>query len=286
VTADNPSAPGGQPATREAGGSADGARRPRPGQKTPWAMVALVAFLWGLSLLIFDMLRVRVFEPRALSHLVMVAPAFAASGLAAIIALRLKRRGFPTLGGPAVHQFAIASGLMAFVALALALWLGPRILVLQEDAKVLAARDQLEDIAAALDRFLEQRGEYPQGAGAHALEVLVPGFADELHVTDPWGHELEYRSLSGGRGYLLLSRGRDGEQDVPLSDYVETPKLALAGNDILVINGWVIGAGVAGMDDSPRPWHRGAAPPREASPGEDGGGLSGAPPDEPPRGGT
>jgi len=286
VTPDNLSAPGGPLLPRDAEASAEGARRPRLGEKAPWAMVALVAFVWGMSLLVFDGLRVRFFEPRHASHFVMVAPAFAVSAFAAILALRLRRRGFPTLGGPAVHQFAIASGLMAFVALALALWLGPRMLVLQEDAKILAARDQLEDVAASLDKFLAQRGEYPQGAGAHALEVLVPGFADELRITDPWGHELEYRSLSSGRGYLLLSRGPDGEQDATLSDYVATPALALGGNDIVVMNGYVFGAGVAGMDDSPRPWHRGAAPPRGAAPSEDGGGLSGAPPGAAPGGGT
>ena len=241
----------------------DGAVGPVTGVSVA-AILALALFAWGESLLVFDWARQRFFEPAGRSALILTVPLFAGSIIAAIAAIRSRSRmiaahsgsGADLVRGRLLHGLGLASGLLALTALVLALWLGPRLKAAEEDMRELRAVRQIEDLAAALAAYREAHGRHPDASGGHALLVaLAPLFvATATSPRDPWGHDLEYRSLSEGRGYLLLSPGRDGVQDLPVAEYVESPERAAQGNDIVVVNGFFVGAGAIGVDDSPRAW--------------------------------
>ncbi len=204
--------------------------------------MALVSFLWGMSLLLQEALRTRWFEPHGLSSTLVAAPLFAVAVAAALLASRARSAGRPAHGGPSVHRFGLASGLVGATALLLSLYMGPRLHALQEDARRLRARQQLSRLALALHVHHNQHGTYPEGSGVAALAALEPEFSEALPLTDPWDNPIEYRSLASGRGYLLLSLGRDGEADLPLSNYVENPDAFRGGDDLVVVNGAFRGA--------------------------------------------
>lgn len=230
-------------------------------------MVALVLFAWGESLLAFDWARQRFFDPAGRSALILTLPLFLGSIVAAIVAVRSRSRMMAahvasgsesTPAAGLLHGLGLASGLLALTALVLALWLGPRLKAAEEDMRELATIRQLEDLAAGLEAYRIAEGRHPDASGGRALlAALAPRHvAAATPEHDPWGHDLEYRSLSEGRGYLLLSPGRDGVQDLPIADYVDSPGRAARGNDIVIVNGFFVGAGRIGIDDSPRAWQQ------------------------------
>jgi len=80
------------------------------------------------------------------------------------------------------------------------------------------------------------------------METLLPAIASELgmevegaELRDPWGHELRYLSLSNGSGYVLLSCGADGVQDLPDEATAAEPDPAGLRNDIVMVNGQFVG---------------------------------------------
>ena len=183
-------------------------------------------------------------------------PFFVAAVIAAFLAVRSRAAGRSPLGGPVVQALGIASGILAIIALSLALWLGPRLLQAQEDVRVLRAVRQVEDVAAGLASHRSAAARYPDATSVRqVLPILAPRIEGaELSSVDPWGHELEYRSLSEGRGYLLVSSGPDGSLDIPLLDYVQSPRAAISGDDIVVLNGTFVSTGLGGLFGGPRAW--------------------------------
>lgn len=221
------------------------------GQHSAAGLVALVAFAWGMSLLVAEWLRITWFEPRDISVSVLAAPFFALAVAASLVGVHARVTGRPSVGGSIVHRFGLASGLVGATALVLSLYMGPRLLQLQSEARLGRARLELEEIVAALEAHAEDAGAYPEGAGARALDPLAPHFGSRrVPARDPWGHELEYRSLASGRGYLLLSLGPDGQADLPLSGYLEGPPRH-GGDDIVVVNG-----SFRGQANAPTEWPR------------------------------
>jgi general secretion pathway protein G len=88
------------------------------------------------------------------------------------------------------------------------------------DAKVTAARTQLEALGLSLDAYRLDNDYYPSTAqGLDALVRLPTGepvprrwrgpYLKRGVPADPWGRPYEYRLLEGDQ-YELLSRGRDG----------------------------------------------------------------------------
>jgi hypothetical protein len=218
---------------------------------------ALCAFLlcaWAQSLLLFEFLRTSVFEPRGLSHLLLVLPLFALSVVAAIVAALGRARGVEQVGGPLVRGLGIASGLLACTAILLASVFSPRLGMAADRANRLEALRRVEEVAVAVEKHARSLGAFPAATTrAQLAEQLVPTWLSNADTLgDPWGHDLEYRSLSDGRGYLVLSSGRDGELDLPLASYVDDPSRVLSGNDIAIMNGHLLASGSSSRDDAAR----------------------------------
>jgi len=101
---------------------------------------------------------------------------------------------------------------------------GPMVFRNVGDAKVSAAKAQLELFALALDQYRLDNDYYPSTAqGLEALRVAVQGdpparnwrgpYLRKPIPLDPWGRPYVYRSpgTDNLNGYDLLSYGRDGK---------------------------------------------------------------------------
>jgi general secretion pathway protein G len=98
---------------------------------------------------------------------------------------------------------------------------GPRVLNYLGDAKVKAAKLQIESFGSALDLFYLDVGRYP--TVSEGLTSLVerptnapvwngPYLKNAAVPADPWGHVYIYR-LPGQRGpYEIVSLGSDGQE--------------------------------------------------------------------------
>lgn len=220
---------------------------PRPSGPPP-ATAALVAFvlcLWGQSLLLFDWARRTVFEGDGNGHLVLVAPIFGGAALFALLAFGARAGGRPAVGGPVVHALGLASGLLGLTAVVLVLWLGPSVQHGEAASRLGRARAQLQVVGRALDLHLEAQGTYPVGFGVETLAAaLAPEYLEgSFPLRDAWGAPLHYQSLGGGAGYLLLSTGPDGVQDLTDDEYISEPPLRRATNDLVLLSGrFVAGA--------------------------------------------
>ena len=215
------------------------------------ALAALVLFAWGESILAFEWARQRFFEPANTSPLALTFPFFIAAAIAALGAARARAAGRSAVGGRMVHALGVASGILAFLALALALWLGPRLLRAQEDVRVLRAVRQMEDVSAGLAAHRAAAGRFPEAASVRqVIEILAPRLVGPpIPPEDPWGHPLEYVSLSEGRGYLLVSSGRDAALDLPIGDYAQARRGAFVGDDLVLMNGAFLSTGNSGLSD-------------------------------------
>lgn len=101
---------------------------------------------------------------------------------------------------------------------------GPMVFRNVGDAKVTAARAQLELFGLALDQYRLDNDYYPSSAqGLEALRTLPSGepaargwrgpYLKKPIPLDPWGRPYVYRSPGekNPKGYDLLSLGRDGQ---------------------------------------------------------------------------
>ncbi len=101
---------------------------------------------------------------------------------------------------------------------------GYNVLTAVDDARISAARTQLNNLSTALDMYRLHNARYPttdQGLDALVQEPTVPpepkryqpgGYIDRL-PTDPWGEPYLYRSPGeqNPRSYDLWSYGADGQ---------------------------------------------------------------------------
>jgi len=99
--------------------------------------------------------------------------------------------------------------------------IGPRVLNYLAEAKVKAARIQLQSFASALDLYYLDAGRYPSGAeGLAALVRQTPGvegwngpYLKGGNVpSDPWNHPYIYRAPGEHGPYDILSYGSDGQE--------------------------------------------------------------------------
>ena len=235
-------------ATRAEPGGEPDEPAPEAAAASPGTAAALVAFLlclWGQSLLLFDWARSTLFEGAPNGHLVLVTPIFGGAVLAALLALAARLSGRRPVGGPVVHALGLASGLLGLTALVLVLWLGPSVRHGEAATRRGHARQQLEAVGRALELHREDVGTYPVGFGAETLAAaLAPEYLeDSFPMRDAWGAPLHYQSLGGGAGYLLLSTGPDGVQDLTDDEYISDRTTRRPTNDLVLLNGrFVAGA--------------------------------------------
>jgi hypothetical protein len=209
------------------------------------ALVAFLLCLWGQSLLLFDWARRVLFSEGGSGYLILVAPIFGGATLAAIAAVLLRLRGRRPVGGAVMHALGLASGLLGLTAVVLVLWLGPSVQHGEAASRQAAAREQLSSLSRALDLHLDQQGTYPVGFGAETLAAaLAPEYlVESFPMRDPWGSQLHYQSLAGGGGYLLLSAGRDGVQDLTDDEYLTDSPSRRPTNDLVLISGRFVAGG-------------------------------------------
>lgn len=97
---------------------------------------------------------------------------------------------------------------------------GPRLLNQGDKARVVAARQQLENFQLALGQYHLDTGSYPTTEQGLAALRVQPGGADQWHgpylqkdvAADPWGHAYVYK-YPGDHGDEpdMLSLGGDGQ---------------------------------------------------------------------------
>jgi general secretion pathway protein G len=98
---------------------------------------------------------------------------------------------------------------------------GPRVLNFLGEAKVKAAKIQIESFASALDLFYLDVGRYPSASEGLTALAQRPGNApvwsgpylkNASVPADPWGHVYVYR-VPGEKGpYEIVSLGSDGQE--------------------------------------------------------------------------
>jgi general secretion pathway protein G len=134
--------------------------------------------------------------------------------------LLLKHPRNPLLRGSA--GFTLIEMLVVLVIIGLIMGLvGPRVLNYLADARVKAARLQIEAFSSALDLYFLDNSRYP--SSSEGLEALVrrPGSADSWNGPylkggqvpfDPWKNNYIYRSPGEGAPFEITSLGSDGRE--------------------------------------------------------------------------
>jgi general secretion pathway protein G len=97
---------------------------------------------------------------------------------------------------------------------------GPRVLGYLGEAKVKAAKIQIESFSTALDLYYVDLGRYPngnEGLGALARGDNTAGWNGPylrggVVPNDPWGHSYIYRSPGERAPYEIISLGSDGQE--------------------------------------------------------------------------
>jgi general secretion pathway protein G len=98
---------------------------------------------------------------------------------------------------------------------------GPRVLNYLSEAKVKAAKIQIESLASALDLYFLDTGRYPsssEGLGAlvqksgTAIGWNGPYLKGNTIPNDPWGRPYQYRSPGQSTAYDIVSLGADGQE--------------------------------------------------------------------------
>ena len=98
---------------------------------------------------------------------------------------------------------------------------GPRVINYLSEAKVKAAKIQIESFGSALDLYYLDAGRYP--SSSEGLDALAqrPGGAATWNgpylkgaavPKDPWGHPYIYRSPGEHGPYDIISYGADGQE--------------------------------------------------------------------------
>jgi general secretion pathway protein G len=97
----------------------------------------------------------------------------------------------------------------------------PRVLNYLSEAKVKAAKIQIESLSSTLDLYYLDTGRYP--SSGEGLEALVqrpagvegwngPYLKGAFVPKDPWGHAYVYRMPGEHGAYDIVSYGADGQQ--------------------------------------------------------------------------
>jgi general secretion pathway protein G len=116
--------------------------------------------------------------------------------------------------------FTLIEMLVVLVIIGLIMGLvGPRVLNYLTDARMKAARLQIEALTSALDLYYLDTGRYP--ASSEGLTALVrrpgnvttwngPYIKGDTVPLDPWGNPYVYRSPGERSNYDIISLGSDG----------------------------------------------------------------------------
>ncbi|HEV3183508.1 MAG TPA: type II secretion system major pseudopilin GspG [Xanthobacteraceae bacterium] len=98
---------------------------------------------------------------------------------------------------------------------------GPRVINYLGEAKVKAAKIQIESFSSALDLYYLDAGRYPSSSEGLAALAQRPGGATSWNgpylkggivPNDPWGHVYVYRSPGEHGPYDIVSYGADGQE--------------------------------------------------------------------------
>jgi general secretion pathway protein G len=122
----------------------------------------------------------------------------------------------------AERGFTLVEVLVVITIIALIMGLvGPRVLNYLGEAKVKAAKIQIESLGSALDLYFLDTGQYP--SSSEGLDALVqrPGAATgwngpylkgNVVPSDPWGKPYVYRSPGQSGAYDIVSYGSDKQE--------------------------------------------------------------------------
>jgi general secretion pathway protein G len=98
---------------------------------------------------------------------------------------------------------------------------GPRVINYLGEAKVKAAKIQIESFSSALDLYYLDAGHYPSSSEGLAALAQRPGGANNWNgpyvkggaiPNDPWGHPYVYRAPGEHGAYDIVSYGSDGQE--------------------------------------------------------------------------
>jgi general secretion pathway protein G len=98
---------------------------------------------------------------------------------------------------------------------------GPRVIGYLGEAKVKAAKIQIESFSSALDLYYLDAGRYPSSSEGLGALAQRPGGAASWNgpylkgaivPNDPWGHAYVYRSPGEHGPYDIVSYGADGQE--------------------------------------------------------------------------
>ena len=98
---------------------------------------------------------------------------------------------------------------------------GPRVINYLGEAKVKAAKIQIESFSSALDLYYLDAGRYPSSSEGLAALAQRPGGSATWNgpyvkggfvPNDPWGHPYVYRSPGEHGAYDIVSYGSDGQE--------------------------------------------------------------------------
>ena len=122
----------------------------------------------------------------------------------------------------AERGFTLVEMLVVITIIALIMALaGPRVLNYLTDAKIKAAKIQIQSFASALDLYYLDSGQFP--TTAEGLRALLerpggttawagPYLKGDIVPSDPWGRPYIYRSPGQHGAYDLTSYGADGQE--------------------------------------------------------------------------
>lgn len=98
---------------------------------------------------------------------------------------------------------------------------GPQVMKHLDESKSRTARLQVEDLAAALDLYRLEVGDYPSAEQGLAALIEAPAGAADWNgpylrkrrlPQDPWGNDYRYRVPGTGSAYDLYTLGADNQE--------------------------------------------------------------------------
>jgi general secretion pathway protein G len=118
--------------------------------------------------------------------------------------------------------FTLIEMLVVLVIIGLIMGLvGPRVLNYLTDARVKAAKLQIEALSSSLDLYYLDNGRYPSSSEGLAALVRRPSSADSWNgpylkggvvPADPWKNDYIYRSPGDSAPFEIISLGSDGRE--------------------------------------------------------------------------